>query len=409
MNHHENTTSAYETLRNCSILSEILLTVHVDTAVVLVAPIQDLKKRSLKRSIVEPDLRPEHVTDYPSSLIADLYDSVDLYLLYESLFRLLSEHKISVNCVESIVRDSTVTPSFKSIDRLFVHKSLRGQAYQPPSENEVLQLIELPGMHYQTIDLPYGIQSNPGVYEHVTSGRSSTFSKIFADYDLRGSSILDVGCALGEFLLRAERRGAQVLTGLEPHSERNQAAVKTAETLNSQMKIRAMTLDQYSQEASRSGAKEKYDWVIALNVLHHVSDLHQFSQILVSLSKKYIAIEYPTLADPLWLDDNGIQNSEFVTSYTSAPLIGIGQRGYDQTFVFSDAAIKALITSSDSSFSLVCLEDSSIKNRRIAVFRKNDSSNETEDLEIIQSPNILGKIKKSAMFLKTRFSINHRR
>jgi 2-polyprenyl-3-methyl-5-hydroxy-6-metoxy-1,4-benzoquinol methylase len=350
------------------IFRKILKSRVIHKAVVIVAPIHVMSQRALKRSSIEPELRSKSIISYPSSRTAELLHSVDLYLLYESLFEILEDHAIPFDCLSSGMQAPRERASFTKIDRVFVHKVLRGEIFSSPSELEIADAISMPGMHYQRVRLPGKRFSDVKDYGHVQEGRQKSFEQIFEFQDLRGKSILDIGCALGDFLYRAEQRGASKITGLELDSLRYNAARKITQMLCSRAQIKQLSLEAYTSDQPNIPDADMFDWVLALNVLHHISDIHAFCSQAASLARQFLAIEFPTLQDQLWHLNKPLKKAVMLLS--GLPIIGVGNRGYDQRFVFTDAAVKRLVCANDPGLSLIRAVDSPIKHRRICIFAR---------------------------------------
>jgi len=130
-------------------------------------------------------------------------------------------------------------------------------------------------------------------------------------------------------------------------------------------------LENFYEQNTNHFPNKKFDWVLALNVLHHVNDVHQFCEILTKLSSEFIVIEFPNLTDRNWRDEKSIlkRGVKKYLSRMNLPLVGVGEKGYDSTFTFNDSAIKTLIESkSNGKFTLKHILDSPISGRRIAIF-----------------------------------------
>ena len=141
------------------------------------------------------------------------------------------------------------------------------------------------------------------------------------------------------------------------------------------MKILNQRLENFYDQNSKTQKNVKIDWVLALNMMHHVKDIHHFCEILTELSNRFIAIEFRSFAERIWREDKSTL-IRFVGKYLSRlrlPLVGVGDKGYDSTFAFNDSAIKTLIDSkSNGNSDLRHALDSPIEGRRIAIFeRKN--------------------------------------
>lgn len=351
------------------IFSAILAATHVTDAIVLVAQPADLRDRILLRTQLEPVLRPTDEAGYSPDFWLTILEQLDLFRLYEDCFEILQEYAIEFQCRESLTTDEDA-PSFKPIDRLHVHSVLRGlESTTLHSEEQVKNALQLPGAHYQSVLLPGGVSNDLGGYSHVKSGRHQTFNQVFEFADLRGASILDIGCALGDFLFRAELRGAESMVGLEPHAERFAAATEFGRLRDSSVVFMNSGLKELGTDVpSAAGLPGQFDWVLALNVLHHVSDLRCFVADAVRLTSRHLVIEFPTLSDPIWIRDNEGAEVTSLPDLDHLPLIGVGLRGYDQQFVFNDQAVVSMVAGCSQTLQISRIEDSFIEHRRLAIF-----------------------------------------
>lgn len=360
-------------LKNEEFLKRILNSSHVSEAIVLVADVDTLKVRTEQRDFVEPHFRSNKNANYPNEHILKLLDNLDLFKLYKEIFQLLENSNIPYKVMHSKFDNSGNNKDFVEVDKVYVFAVLKKKELKVPSVESVDLISKLPGMHYQEIQLPYKRSTSKGNYQHLSVSRNLTFDAIFSEIDLRSASILDVGCALGQMLFCAEELGAGELFGLEPHDDRYHAAVFLVEILNSDVKILNERLENFYDQNRNKFPNKKFDWVLALNMVHHVNDIHQFCEILTKLSNEFIAIEYPSLTESNWRDDKSIL-MRVVKRYLSRaklPLVGVGEKGYDSTFAFNDNAIKTLIESkSNGMFTLKDALDSPIEGRRIAIFER---------------------------------------
>lgn len=139
---------------------------------------------------------------------------------------------------------------------------------------------------YHRVELPYGFH---------TSGKDvwQRFPLIFPD-DLSGWSVLDVGCALGAFSFEAERRGAKQILAADLNASRLQQARVAADALGSKVKF---TSDNFIDAVP---PKQRFDLVLALNVLHHVPDPAAALKALAGLARKMLVLEFPNSTDPLY-------------------------------------------------------------------------------------------------------------
>lgn len=160
----------------------------------------------------------------------------------------------------------------------------------------------------------------------------------------------------GGMLFWYERFGAAKMTGIDIREGRLSTARKFGELLNSKAEFI------YGNFLERDDI-DTHDDVLALNVLHHVPDIRGFLERSTQLAKKRVIIEYPKLYGRKFLRLGRIPSD--LNRYA---LIGVSTSKFDQTFVFSDAALIRLM-SEYGDFN-VDIRKSPMKCRRIAVFTK---------------------------------------
>ncbi|NLS08145.1 methyltransferase domain-containing protein [Rhizobium sp. P32RR-XVIII] len=310
------------------ILNDIIASGCVKNAIVIVAPIAELLSRARKREHFE--ISTGQISGYDQGLWSKIISSVDFFALYERTFEMLDQHGIAFEVLYSSSELGTDSPSFLPSDRTLVHHNLRGAFISTPLVDDVARVNEMPGIDYQKLTLPRGVTSVNRTYGHVSEGRVKTFN-ILRDRTLAGRSVLDIGCATGDFLLRYERYGASALMGIELNHMRWSAAVAVAKLLHSRAEIRL-------ENFLTAPISQKYDDVLILNVLHHVPDFKTFLAKAVEATGDRLIIEYPTLADNLFQRLMPVEGD-----FEQLPVVGVSSYKVDQTFVFTEAALSRLV------------------------------------------------------------------
>ena len=332
------------------LLSKVLNSGIIKKVLVIVAPIAELKNRAEMRSFIEPTQKD--TGKYNNKLWLKIYKSIDLFSVYAHFFELLDTFHIDFEVLYS----SEVMPSFLPSDRCYVHHNLRGIYISPPRCEHVDNVIDLKGAEYQSVQLPLGKETKSHGYSHLHGSRNATFDLI-RTANLQNRSVLDIGCALGDFLFRFEQCGACRLLGLEPMARRYKAAKAIRDLLFSKIEL-------FPTDLEKAQLEDEFDDVLALNVIHHVSDIFIFVRKAVTYAKKRLIIEYPTLNDEKFLNLHGETNLTALKA-SSLPIIGLSSKVIDQTFVFTRGAIISLVTdTADFDFKFI---DSPIPNREIAI------------------------------------------
>ncbi|HEX5431978.1 MAG TPA: TIGR04290 family methyltransferase [Bryobacteraceae bacterium] len=82
--------------------------------------------------------------------------------------------------------------------------------------------------------------------------------------DLRGATVLDIGCNGGFFSIQMKRRGAARVVGIDTDSGYLEQARFAAEVCGVDLELRCMSVYEIAQ------LREKFDWVVFMGVLYHL-------------------------------------------------------------------------------------------------------------------------------------------
>lgn len=197
---------------------------------------------------------------------------------------------------------------------------------------------------YQRIVLPDG-KVIPGVDR--TPSADIVFTKNPA-----GKSVLDVGCYYGFFLHEAIRRGALKATGLEPDAARFSIANRLAAEWSRKVEVFNSSLEAFE-------SSERFDLVLLLNVMHHVSAPLKVMCKLASLCRGTLVVEFRKLNDPQYVYECLHEPGQVATKPTklaarvwrrarfaletrlmerltrNMPLVGVASVEYDRSFFFT--------------------------------------------------------------------------
>ena len=133
--------------------------------------------------------------------------------------------------------------------------------------------------HYQLLDFDADAKGG--------RDRRSLAEKILPK-KLDGLSVLDVGCAEGFFCYEAKRLGAEKVIGID----RKDSRIVSARGAVSGVEF--MEADFMNMDLSVIG---RFDYVLCLNVLHHVGDVLAMLNRLISVTEKYLILEVPDLRE----------------------------------------------------------------------------------------------------------------
>lgn len=323
----------------------------IDRAVVLVAPIAELEERAAVRTTGEKG-RGEYNSEHWLSKIK----GTDFFQAYEDLFDHFDERGIKYDVLFSSKEHSQ---QFVKSDRVFVHHNLRGKFVKPPTQAEIQNLLN-ERIPYQNIIVPGNTKAG-----RKTANRQATFRQIFSG-SLQGRSVLDIGCALGEFLFTAERRGAERLVGVEADDARYSIATSVGKLSGSAVGFHNIPFQEFE-----SG--ERFDYVLLLNVIHHIADFRSMLLKAAGLTNQRLVVEFPTLHDRKFLS---ITDVDPVSIPDHLPLVGVSSKSVGQRFVFTPAAIKRICLEETKLFSSCEVFESPKPGRLIAVFDRGKEQRE---------------------------------
>jgi len=107
--------------------------------------------------------------------------------------------------------------------------------------------------------------------------------------DLRGSTILDVGCGSGPYVIEAFKRGASRVTGLDP-APNMLTLVRQRLQQNGVGEDRCELLEGIFPDVN----VEPHDYVIVMGVMDYVADAQAFLNALRPLVKRLAVVSFPS-------------------------------------------------------------------------------------------------------------------
>lgn len=245
------------------------------------------------------------------------------------------------------------------------------------SKADIEQFITNEELRYQKIDLPFGLSTH-GV-------RREELCELAFSGTVRGRTVLDIGSYLGYFCLRALEEGAAAAHGLEIDPDKIRQANILAE-----IKGLNPTYDTVDFETEELG--QRYDIVLALNILHHLFDPVGALQKLAHITDEKLVLEVASL-NPR--DARKIGIGFFKRLFIARlPIIfvapGIPQskrRTNVQKYFFTPRSIKRILNDHTKLFASVEIFPSKFKQRFIVVATRRKIGH----LVIVSGPTSSGK------------------
>ena len=148
------------------------------------------------------------------------------------------------------------------------------------TEEKVRSFLESEDLSYQDIELPYGFSTGG-------KDRSWTCERIFAE-DMSGKSVLDIGTKYGYFCFEALKRGANRVVGIDVDPESIQKAKMVADCLGAEVEFLRLNIE-------KEELTEKFDYVLCLNLLHHLKNPIGLLDKVIDLTKERLILEIASL------------------------------------------------------------------------------------------------------------------
>jgi SAM-dependent methyltransferase len=211
---------------------------------------------------------------------------------------------------------------------------------------------------YQNVELPGG---------GSTGGRDrSPTARAILPADLGGKSVLDVGCRVGYFCFEAVRRGAKRVVGLDHNAGALASASELAARLGMDVEFRLV-------DANHELPDERFDYVLALNILHHLRDPIGVLERLSAITRERLVLEIAGFGR------NDRRNAGIswpiaallarLPAIYAAPTGLRGRRGVPR-FYLSEPALRNLLLRHQRTFARVDTMRSPLKRRYLAVAHK---------------------------------------
>ena len=227
------------------------------------------------------------------------------------------------------------------------------------SREQVESLLISEPFGYQRIELPFGL-ATPG------DDRRATADRIFPA-DMTGKSVLDLGCNSGYFCFEALRRGAARVVGVDHSATAIRGARKLADCLG-------VEADFQVRDWNKDPLTERFDYVLCLNVLHHLDNpLLVIDQLIAATREKLVmelaGLGFHTVRRRLSM------LPLFTVLFSRSPVIYVGREkqpvaGRDRPkvkYYITDAAMKTLLLRRQDEFARIEHGKSQFKGRYLLI------------------------------------------
>lgn len=243
------------------------------------------------------------------------------------------------------------------------------------TKEQVESLLREEQFAYHRIELPYGLAT-------AGADRSATADAIFPA-DLRGKSVLDVGCKYGFFCFEAARRGAARVVGLDVDPDSVRKARLLASCLASPVEFELADIE-------RESLSGEFDYVLCLNVLHHLADPIAALAKLGAAARERLVLEVATFG---WRDLRKLRIGPLrALSLARSPVLYVAPQGVrektGQSFFVSQSGLEGLLAQQGGGgFARIEQVPSGWKNRFLTVAERRS----IERMLVVAGPTSSGK------------------
>lgn len=205
-----------------------------------------------------------------------------------------------------------------------------------------------------------------------------------------GQSLLDIGSNLGFFCREAARRGGHA-TGIDPDADVIEGARELAQGQIPPPEYICGDFEDYDF------GEQKFDVVIALNVLHHMFDAVHVLRRIQTMARGRVVLE---VAQPTWRDIKLVLRNPGLLLARLMPVIWVDRARRlrtvgSRTFLFTRSALTVLFNEHTTAFEPLRFHRSPFKGRLIAEARKRDIGH----LVVVAGPTSSGKSTFQQRFL----------
>lgn len=224
----------------------------------------------------------------------------------------------------------------------------------PPTNTReyIEQVLSENEFGYQNVNLPFGLGTG-GV------DRTQTAQAIFND-NVKGKSVFDLGCRFGFFCFHAEELGAASALGTDIDPENIRKSKILAGIRDSKARFDVFDIEKNSIEG-------RYDYVLCLNVLHHLRNPLSALEKLIAATREVLALELASFA----LRDRRNNHIPLPLAFLldRLPLFLVA-RDSTHTFFITTQAIKVMLLQKRFDFARIDVVPAGPKGRPIVLAHK---------------------------------------
>jgi len=131
----------------------------------------------------------------------------------------------------------------------------------------------------------------------LKGGRDSSRIRLFnLQNDLRGITVLDVGCNIGAISIECKKKCAKRVVGIDKDKNLIECAREIAKIFNLDIEYYVTDITEETEITD-----ESFDYVFCLNVFHHLNEMSKIKllRILDKITKKKLFFEASVSGDPI--------------------------------------------------------------------------------------------------------------
>jgi tRNA (mo5U34)-methyltransferase len=145
------------------------------------------------------------------------------------------------------------------------------------TRSQIEERVQALGPWFHNLDLK-GVKTAP---EHFLGDYPNNKWRSYAQalpQDMRGQSVLDIGCNAGFFSLEMKRRGAERVVGIDSNPRYLEQAAFAAQVMGETLELEQLSVYEVAS------LQEQFDWVLFTGVLYHL----RYPLLALDLIRKHV-------------------------------------------------------------------------------------------------------------------------